>query len=432
MTGRAPPSSPASPSGKVGEKGAVFAVDAAGLVVPAGDLEALKAAHRFYQKELLRVVLRLSRRPPADVFDSKPPLYELIGGAAAKNPQALLDSLSSPSVAPAAWCYARKSGWPALQAEIEAARRSMVPNLLLEMAFRDLLPEEGASIASACVLASPHLGAVLKARKGAADWRFQNGFVGVGTAALVRLSSHTLAGRRPSTGGLTTEMGYVPIADAIRLALVDSNPIAQVEAHPDKNGSVLSLGDRSEEDWRAAVDVSVSWIREYWLELYREMSFLLSQIVPVGYFKDRHLSASYREAIGTVYMSLHPNPVTMTEALIHEFQHNKLNLASYADPLLENAFFPLFKSPIRPDPRPLWGVLMGAHAFLPVAEFLRKMRAASHPVAQSPDFENRLSEIDLKNHQAMETLKSEGRWTSTGAKLLGSLEEMHRRHGAGR
>jgi HEXXH motif-containing protein len=420
MTRRAP-AAPSAPA-------AAFALDAAALAAPSGDLSALKSAHRHYQKQLLREALRLSRKPPSGEFDSTPPLYELIGRAAALDPQKLLDCLSSPAVASAVWCYARKDNWPSLRARVEEARRAMVANLLLELAWSGLLPEDGASVPSACVLASPRLGAVLKSRDAAEGWRFKNGFVGAGAAPMVRLSSHTLAGRRPSAGGLATEMGYVPIADDIRLALVDLNPIAQMEAHPDKDGSVLSLGGRSEEDWRAALDVSVQWVREHWPELYQEMSLLLRQIVPVGFSADRHLSATYGEALGTVYLSLNPNPVTMTEALIHEFQHNKLYLACYADPLLENAHFPLFKSPIRPDPRPLWGVLMGAHAFLPVAEFLRKMRDRAHPAALSPDFAKRLAAVDLKNRQAMETLAAHGRWTAEGRRLFDALDALRVRH----
>jgi HEXXH motif-containing protein len=431
MTRRPVPAPPATPSPEEKSE-APFVVDAAGLVVPAGDLLALKSAHHFYQRELLRETLRLSRRSPSDVFDSTPPLYDLLRHAAAKNPSALLDALCAPSVAPAVWCYARRERWPEFQEKVEAARRSMVPNLLLELAARDLLPEGGAAVSSSDDLASPHLGAVLKCREGAGGWRFKNGFVGVGTAALLRLSSHTLAGRRPSTGGLSTEMGYVPLADPICLALTDQNPIAQLEAHPDKAGNVLNLGGRSEEDWRSAADTAVHWVAEYWPELFHEMTFLLRQIVPVGFYKDRHLSASYREGIGTVYLSLIPNPMIMTEALIHEFQHNKLNMASYADPLLENAFSPLYASPLRPDPRPLWGILMGVHAFLPVAEILRKMRAAKHPAASGPAFEKRFSDIDSKNDRAMETLKAHGRWTPVGEKLLGALDALHARHRAGR
>jgi HEXXH motif-containing protein len=404
----------------------------ADFVTPAADLRTLKASHRFYQKELLRETLRLSRRVPGGVVDSAPPLYGLIRRAAEKNPQALLDSLSAPSVAAAVWSSAKSGKWPALREKIAESRRSLVARLLLEMALRDLLPEEGAAVDFPCDLASPAFGAVLKPQPGAGGWRFKNGFAGIGTAPMLRLASQTLTGRRPTSAGLASELAYVPIGENIRLALVDFNPLAQIEAHPDKDGNALSLGGRSEEDWRAALVQALQWILEFWPELYREMEFLLCQIVPVGSFKDKHNSASYLELVGTVYMSLHHNPLTMTEALIHEFQHNKLNMASYADPLLENGFFPLYKSPLRPDPRPLWGLFLGAHAFLPVAAFLRRMSAASHALTQTPDFEKRLADIDKKNREAMETLAAHGRWTPAGRKIMEAMTELSVRHAAPR
>ena len=88
-----------------------------------------------------------------------------------------------------------------------------------------------------------------------------------------------------------------------------------------------------------------------------------------------------------MYLTLHPNVMTMTEAVVHEFQHNKFNVASDSVEYLENAFHPLYQSPIRPDPRPLWGILLAVHAFLPVAELYRRMRDAGHPFAARPDFE---------------------------------------------
>ena len=42
------------------------------------------------------------------------------------------------------------------------------------------------------------------------------------------------------------------------------------------------------------------------------MDLFLHQVVPVGWDPERHLSASYQEAIGTIYLSLHPSPMTMT------------------------------------------------------------------------------------------------------------------------
>ena len=74
----------------------------------------------------------------------------------------------------------------------------------------------------------------------------------------------------------------------------------------------------------------------------------------------------------------------MTEAIIHEFQHNKFNVSAYSAEYLTNAFHPLYKSPVRPDPRPLWGILLAVHAFLPVAELYRRMRDAGHPWAARP------------------------------------------------
>jgi HEXXH motif-containing protein len=58
------------------------------------------------------------------------------------------------------------------------------------------------------------------------------------------------------------------------------------------------------------------------------------------------------------------------------------------DALLENAFSPLYPSPVRPDPRPLHGVLLAVHAFLPVARLYADMLAAGDPRAADPGFIN--------------------------------------------
>ena len=152
----------------------------------------------------------------------------------------------------------------------------------------------------------------------------------------------------------------------------------------------------------------------------------------VGYHAERHLSASYREAIGTVYMTLHPNVMTMAEALIHEFQHNKINCAAYSAEFLHNAFYPHYPSPVRPDPRPLWGILLAVHAFLPVAQLYRGMRDAAHPWSTRPDWLRRMSEIDLKNHEGMEMLRAHADWTPVGRACFDELEALERTHMAER
>jgi len=79
-------------------------------------------------------------------------------------------------------------------------------------------------------------------------------------------------------------------------------------------------------------------------------------------------------------------------------------------------------------PRPLWGILLAVHAFLPVAELYRRLRDGEHPLAADSGFEARLSEIDLKNHEGMEMLRAHARFTGPGVGLFGDLEALEARH----
>jgi HEXXH motif-containing protein len=154
----------------------------------------------------------------------------------------------------------------------------------------------------------------------------------------------------------------------------------------------------------------------------------MQQWIPVGYEPEMHLSASYQEAIGQAYLTLHPNNFTMMEAMVHEFQHNKINALMHLDPLLENAFFPLFSSPVRPDPRPLHGILLAVHAFLPVAELYRRLRAQGVPELSRPDIKRRLQTIVEGNHQGMEVLRKNGKWTEVGARFFAQLDVLDALH----
>ena len=402
------------------------------LVVPKPGSPSLKNLKEAYLKRLLRETLAIAIQNRS--WNLAPTLYELLAGALKASPRSLLEILSSPEISPIVWCYQRKNDFPNLKKPIEDALQALPGSLLLSLSANKLLPPSGAKWMTSAEIISHSLGFSMKLEEGRLGWHFGAGSVSAlkssGTEAQINLNSETLLGRRPAAAGIYSQLCYVTLKPPrpIKLALKDINPIADIEAHPDKAGNALNLGGHSEEDWRAALAQCLDWISELWPELFEEMEILLKQIVPVGYSDTRHLSASYREAVGTIYLTLHPHLLTMTEALIHEFQHNKMNMASYFDIFLENAFFPLYKSPVRPDPRPLWGVLLAVHAFLPVSEFYRKMRAARHPVSQTPDFERRLKEIDEKNREGMETLRMHARWTPAGRALMKELEALETQH----
>jgi HEXXH motif-containing protein len=214
---------------------------------------------------------------------------------------------------------------------------------------------------------------------------------------------------------------FLPITDTLMLALVDNNPLAMSEAHPDKAGNALDLGGRPASEWTDTLARSLELIDRYMPDLRREMDLYLHQVVPVGYDEHAHLSASYQEVIGTIYMTLHPQLMTMVEATIHEFQHNKLHAQLELDPILHNAFSPLYSSPVRPDPRPLQGVLLAVHAFVPVARLYQLMRAAGHPGTRGPDFERRYAQIVAGNHEGATVLLEHGDPTTIGRSLLDEI-----------
>jgi HEXXH motif-containing protein len=216
---------------------------------------------------------------------------------------------------------------------------------------------------------------------------------------------------------------YVAIEGDIVLALADNNPLAMTEAHPDKSGNAIDLGGREASEWTGVLGEALDLVRVHLPDLRREMDLFVQQIVPVGYDAEKHLSASYQEAIGTIYMTLHPSLMTMTEALVHEFSHNKINALFELDDVLENAFSPLYASPVRPDPRPLHGVLLAVHAFLPVARLYERMLEAGHPLAHKPGFTERFARIRQINAEGAEVILTNGRPTEVGGALL---EEIRR------
>ena len=216
-----------------------------------------------------------------------------------------------------------------------------------------------------------------------------------------------------------------PLLGGQDLTLWDSNPLFQVEAHPEKEGNAINLSDRPPETWVDAINNAMKIIRESLPEWWGEFPAALKRIVPVGYHPERHESASYAEALGVAYTSLHPNSITMAEAIIHETQHNKLNTLLQLEPVLANGSSCWTSSPVRPDMRPLNGVLLAAHAFVPVAAMHLRLWKNQNLFARSADFHKRRKDVLESNRKAIETLKEKSKPTQTGESLLKGLYALH-------
>jgi HEXXH motif-containing protein len=211
----------------------------------------------------------------------------------------------------------------------------------------------------------------------------------------------------------------------LELSLDDTNPLAMEEAHPDKDGNRVWFGGRPGAEWVASLETALGLIRDALPDWYAELQHTTSRVLPVGFEPEMHLSASYREAPHIMYMTLHPDPLTMAEALIHETQHGKLNLLSWLDPVLHNAYTSWSESPVRPDLRPLMGVLLAVHAFVPVSAFHHALAAMEHPITHTRRFADRRVEVLSGNAGGLRLVESIGQPSAMGERVIGGLREVH-------
>ncbi len=224
-----------------------------------------------------------------------------------------------------------------------------------------------------------------------------------------------------------------------RLVLRDTNPLRSLEAHPDKQGNEVDLGGRAPEDWTGMLDRALNLIERHLPASRAAIDLMIRHVVPVGYHEEQHLSASYREALGVVYTSLHPSVLTMAEALLHETAHNVLHAMMELDPILQNPPDELVESPWRPDPRPLSGVLLAVHAFLPVEALLRSMIAKGDPCVRSDtdegaepslrpvDLERRLERVRKMNADGVQLLEKHMRPTAVGQGVVDEIGRLDSR-----
>jgi HEXXH motif-containing protein len=358
-------------------------------------------------RRAIQDLVRLANLPgDRELVGFKPSLQRLIRDS----PGALASALRRPTVSGLLRCLRRRA--PELPFSVGVAE--LLATLHAELAHADALPERVVVHRLPARIVCLGARRVIEVPSGATRAEFGSrtiGFRGPDLALDVDLCD---ADDPPRLFAIT---------DQLSLATVDQNPLAMSEAHPDKQGNAVDLGGRPISEWTRALADALQLIGQTMPDLRREIDLFLQLVIPVGWHEQQHLSASYQEVIGTVYMSLHPQLMTMVEATIHEFQHNKLHALLELDPLLDNAFSPLYSSPVRPDPRPLQGILLAVHAFQPVARLYQLMREAHHPGSDHPDFVRRYEQILKGNHEGASVLLEHAKPTPIGRALL---DEIHR------
>lgn len=236
-----------------------------------------------------------------------------------------------------------------------------------------------------------------------------------------------IAGQRVHFAEIHGEERYFPLHPDLphtRLTLLDANPLPIFHDHPKRRGNTVTLDDRPLTEWLQPLQWSLTQIAQHLPGIFAEMRLFLGAIVPVGFLQEDHQSASYPHALGTLYLTLHPRPMMLLEALIHEFQHNKLHALLQLGPLFHGDEDLRVASPVRPDPRPLRGVLLALHAFLPVAALYQKLVEVQDPVTKEHWFMPRYAQIRQQNHEAWLTVRQHAQWTPLAAGLATELARL--------
>lgn len=381
------------------------------LVVPAPRDARLHDLARKLRLLVLRDLLaRESATLSEPVARALPRVQHAILGCARTHSASLLRALGGEEVLPALLAMMAEV------ADADAMLRRAIPALLVGLASERGVLEES-------VLWDVPIASLAIAERGVARFTPDaRGLVANASGAELRLASGVEV--RAEQLEVTPSFHAIPGLDA-RLSLHDANPLAMQEDHPDKRGNAIDLGDKSIDDWTRALGDATELIRIALPTLHAELPLTLRRIVPVGFEPERHLSASYREAPGLIYMTLHPSVLTLAEAIVHETQHGKLNLLSFFDAALTNGRTTWTTSPVRPDLRPLSGVLLAVHAFVPVAVLHLRLVELDHPIARTPEFHARRVQVLAGNERGLRIVHELGAPTPIGREVIAALDAVH-------
>jgi len=159
-----------------------------------------------------------------------------------------------------------------------------------------------------------------------------------------------------------------------------------------------------------------------WPECVPDILAFVRGIVAIDLAGSSTFSASAPAAPGIILLTVRADedPEMVAECLVHEVSHLKLDALWTSRAILTNDDQARFRHPWRPDPRPMRGVFLGAHAFMNVAEFALHSAQRGDTKRFGPVFLRVRDEVEI----AMTTLREHGQFTVTGAELFADMEKV--------
>jgi hypothetical protein len=173
--------------------------------------------------------------------------------------------------------------------------------------------------------------------------------------------------RVTASGCPAWSVDLAPPEDHLRDSL--ARAVSQVPQRPDRLEALaaLRIGTWSQAD-RAAFCEATCLLAATWPEMLDEVAEVVRQIALLdGFGVDGFTDVATHGAIYVNRARLGPDdaglpgPIRMAEAIVHEGAHNRCNAAALAERFLADpksgGSEPVVMTPLRPDPRPLTGLL---------------------------------------------------------------------------
>lgn len=153
----------------------------------------------------------------------------------------------------------------------------------------------------------------------------------------------------------------------------------------------------------------------------RELSAGLSVLVPFSTQREAPgLSATSATAYGAFGLTIPERPDHLASTLVHEYQHSKLSALMDLRPLYDKTATRMYFAPWKPAPRPLWGALQGAFAFLAVAEYWGRL----HQAGIGNSAEKHFADLRLQVDTVLNQLATEPALNDLGRRFVGRMREV--------
>ncbi len=216
----------------------------------------------------------------------------------------------------------------------------------------------------------------------------------------------------------------------IALTLDFQNVDATKSTHPDhkKNHVWITFGSIDQVEWQRLFAQSFDIARQVSPGFMEEINSVIRKIIPFDVSIGMHNSGSFSDAIGHLLMS-YPTEIecpelALLEAIVHEYNHNKLNLILQTEPLIYNDSREIYYSPYRPDARHIHGIYMGVHALS--GAYWVIWNAYSQGIIQlSENWVEKSVLYVLKNGVSLQVLDKYSSLTPLGKLILEEIRTVH-------